>query len=203
MSPGARVLNCIFWGNSDGGDADESAQVQGVGGEFSHCFVQGWTGGLGGEDNSGEDPLLGGPGGYHLSPGSPAMDAGLGDSPAYPGETDIDGEPRVAGARVDVGADEYLESLRKAFLRGDADCDGEVDIADPIRMLFHLFVGGHPLFCERSADSNEDARVDIGDPICVLQALFTGSGPLAGRPWQCEEDPADGSLSCAWYPACK
>lgn len=54
------------------------------------------------------DPLLIAPaaGDVHLGPGSPAIDAG---DPAFvpgPGETDLDGGPRVSGPRVDLGADE-------------------------------------------------------------------------------------------------
>jgi hypothetical protein len=44
---------------------------------------------------------------FHLSPASPAMDAG---DPAYGpgiGETDLDGAARVNGAAVDLGADEF------------------------------------------------------------------------------------------------
>ena len=43
----------------------------------------------------------------HLQPGSPAINAG---DPAFApgnGETDIDGEARVSGDHVDIGADEY------------------------------------------------------------------------------------------------
>lgn len=45
---------------------------------------------------------------FHLGPLSPAIDAG---DPAFvpaPGETDIDGDPRVLGAAVDLGADERV-----------------------------------------------------------------------------------------------
>ena len=54
------------------------------------------------------NPLLVNPGAadFHLSPGSPAIDAG---DPAFvpdAGETDLDGAPRVNGPRVDAGADE-------------------------------------------------------------------------------------------------
>ncbi len=56
------------------------------------------------------DPLLADPasGDYHLTATSPALDAG---NPAYlpaPGETDLDGDPRLAGPAVDIGADELI-----------------------------------------------------------------------------------------------
>jgi hypothetical protein len=43
----------------------------------------------------------------HLQSGSPAIDAG---DPAFVpanGETDIDGQPRLNGAHIDLGADEF------------------------------------------------------------------------------------------------
>lgn len=46
------------------------------------------------------------PGDYHLQEGSPCIDAGNPDFAAYPGEADLDGEARVQGAAVDIGADE-------------------------------------------------------------------------------------------------
>ena len=54
------------------------------------------------------DPELRRPaaGDLHLTPGSPAMDAGLTEPPGDVGRRDIDGQPRVRGPRIDIGADE-------------------------------------------------------------------------------------------------
>jgi hypothetical protein len=45
-------------------------------------------------------------GDLHLRAGSPAIDAGLAVSPRWVGHRDIDGQPRVRGTRIDIGADE-------------------------------------------------------------------------------------------------
>jgi len=44
---------------------------------------------------------------YHLSAGSPLIDAGY-DSVVKPGDLDLDGRPRIQGARVDIGAYEFV-----------------------------------------------------------------------------------------------
>jgi hypothetical protein len=56
-----------------------------------------------------DDPRFAGAGDFRLAAGSPAIDAG--DSAAVPPElaTDLDGEPRIAGQAVDIGAYEAPE----------------------------------------------------------------------------------------------
>jgi len=44
---------------------------------------------------------------FHLSAGSPAIDTGDPTFMPAAGETDLEGELRVNGARVDIGADEF------------------------------------------------------------------------------------------------
>src|SRR5262249_37438899 len=50
------------------------------------------------------DPLYAGSGDYHLQPGSPAIDAGDDASVPVDMTTDLDGNPRIQGSHVDIGA---------------------------------------------------------------------------------------------------
>ena len=96
------VANCVFWGNSDSGGMDESAQIGGGAPTINYSCVQGWTGGWGGEGNMGDDPLFvdaDGPDDLfgteddnpRLDAGSPCIDAA--DNEAVPADTfDLDGD---------------------------------------------------------------------------------------------------------------
>lgn len=57
-----------------------------------------------------QDPLFVNPvsNNFHLSVGSPAINAGDPGFSAAPSEMDIDDQPRVDGNRVDIGSDEYI-----------------------------------------------------------------------------------------------
>jgi len=46
-------------------------------------------------------------GDYHLRPGSPCINSGDPNRTSKAGETDIDGEERIMGGRIDMGADEF------------------------------------------------------------------------------------------------
>jgi len=99
--------SCLFWGNFSELVTGESAQIYSYSTSpaINYCCILGWTGSLGGTGNFEADPLLASDR-YHLNLGSPCIDAG---DPGgnYDGQTDIDGQPRMVGSCVDIGADEF------------------------------------------------------------------------------------------------
>ncbi len=66
----------------------------------------------------------------------------------------------------------YEHGERIYVFTGDANGDGQVDIADGIYLLSWLFGGGPDLPCAKAGDANNDDRLDIGDAITILAYLF-------------------------------
>lgn len=86
------------------------------------------------------------------------------------------------------------------FVRGDANDDGTVNIADPIWLLSELFSGGPHTDCAGANDANSDGTLDIADPLFLLGDQF-GSGPDPAAPYpDCGStpDPAD----CVTFTSC-
>ena len=102
------IRSCIFWSNSDSYGMGELSQIGPETPAVNYSCIQGWTGALGGTGNIGADPCFVDPlrDDCHLLANSPCINTG---DPSYSGtgETDIDGQPRVIGGRVDMGADEF------------------------------------------------------------------------------------------------
>ena len=105
-----RLTNCILW---DGGNEIWSSELS-----IINIFYSNIHGGWLGEGNIDADPMFADPNGpddiydnedddLRLAPLSPCIDTG---DPSYvsgPNETDLDGNPRVSGGRVDMGAYEF------------------------------------------------------------------------------------------------
>jgi hypothetical protein len=132
-----------------------------------------------------------------LLPGSPAIDAG--DCAAAP-DRDIAGIPRPQGAGCDIGAHEYSGEV--AFIRGDPNGDGGIDVSDAVFVLVHLFGGGAAPACPKAADMNDDGEVDISDPITGLEYLFLGMSPIPAPSPTCGFDGTEDGLDCPAHPAC-
>jgi len=94
-----------------------------------------------------------------------------------------------------------------AFIRGDPNADGRMNLSDAVFLVAHLFQGGPAPACGDAADSDGSGRLNITDPIYVLQRLFRQGPPLpapdgaCGRPAADPEAPA--RLGCAEFPACQ
>ena len=69
----------------------------------------------------------------------------------------------------------YCFSLKYAAV-GDANSDGQIDIADVVFLLNYLYRGGLPPVPLETGDTNDDEVVDLGDVVFLLNYLFRG-GP--------------------------
>ena len=89
------------------------------------------------------------------------------------------------------------------FVRGDANVDGTVNIADAIALLDTLFSGGAGLDCHDAADTNDDEQLNVADPIYLLGFLFAGEAPPPLPGDTCGSDPTNPEvLTCQSYPGC-
>jgi hypothetical protein len=82
-----------------------------------------------------------------------------------------------------------IQILRPPFIRGDANRDDQVDIADAIYIIQELFGTqnrGWP--CPNSGDANEDDSLNISDGIYLINFLFLGTAP---PPWPFPEKGYD------------
>ncbi len=69
-----------------------------------------------------------------------------------------------------------MSSWINHFLRGDANLDAVIDLADAETIL-NASVLGAPLSCRDAADVNDDGVLDVSDVVTILQFLFSGSPP--------------------------
>jgi hypothetical protein len=73
-----------------------------------------------------------------------------------------------------TGAD-YATIKYVQFLCGDANGDGQVNLADAVYIVNYLFIGGpEPL---EAGDANCDGEVDLADAVYLVNYLFIGGPP--------------------------
>lgn len=86
------------------------------------------------------------------------------------------------------------EPMEEPFLRGDTNQDGTNDIADPVRLLEHLFVSPN-LDCPDTGDWNDDGLLDLSDAVSLIGSLFS-AGDFESY---CRgDDEADGLAPCSF-----
>ena len=86
-----------------------------------------------------------------------------------------------SASNIDV--DQTITWHRNAIslIRGDANGDTEINIADPVAILTNLF-GSSVIPCMEAAEVNGDGAIDIADPVYLLGYIFN-SGPIPAPPF--------------------
>ncbi|MGE3166446.1 MAG: hypothetical protein AB7O52_16210 [Planctomycetota bacterium] len=108
---------------------------------------------------------------------------------AIPDECDIAG-----GASADLNGDSVPDECNE-FIRGDADFDGTITLADAVGILGYLT--GASVVCRDALDTNDDGALDIVDPIYLLSYAFLMGDPPAAPFPGCGTDPSLGDrLDC-------
>ncbi len=109
----------------------------------------------------------------------------------------------------DSAVDNYylsFNAINPAFIRGDANNDERVDIADAIYILEHLFKDPTlTIPCLDSADTDDSGQINITDAIVLLRYLFTDSPVGMKEPYlACGTDPTPAdNLGCESFLLCQ
>ena len=90
----------------------------------------------------------------------------------------------------------FVPDPAQSFIRGDANGDGAVDLADGVFTLVALFQGGPAWPCPDAADANDDRRTDIADAIATFAALFLDGRALPPPTGAPGPDPTPDALGC-------
>jgi hypothetical protein len=105
----------------------------------------------------------------------------------------------ISSGKATVPASAFLTTVsgRGVFLRGDANGDRTINIADPVATLEFLFRGRSALPCEDGADTDDSGSLGLTDAVLTLQYLFRGGGviraPGTRYAWF---DPTPDMLAC-------
>jgi len=98
---GGEIQNCIIYDNTGG-------EIHGSPSENRYNCIKNWSSHSNG--NISDDPQFVSAGDYHLLPTSPCLNVGT-NLPYVLSSTDIEGNPRLVGNKVDMGAYEYSALL--------------------------------------------------------------------------------------------
>ncbi|MBN1421510.1 MAG: hypothetical protein JXP34_22245 [Planctomycetes bacterium] len=91
---------------------------------------------------------------------------------------------------------EITEAPPGAFIRGEVNGDGRIDLGDAVYSLLYLFASGSAPPCIEAADIDDNAVLDLGDPVGLLNYLFA-SGPAPAPPFPDPgPDPTPDGLGC-------
>jgi hypothetical protein len=163
------IQNSVLWGNL----AACGPEIDLLGGHpiISYSVVAGGIpdSAVDAGGNIDSDPMFTDPNAadFHLSPGSPCIDAGDPNAIPEPYQTDLDGHVRLwdgdgdMQARIDMGCYEY-----GALYPADLDNDGRVDASDLLLLLANYGSTGDATYTDGDLDFDSD--VDLQDLAWLL-----------------------------------
>ncbi len=88
------------------------------------------------------------------------------------------------------------------FRRGDVSDEGQLDIADAVRILLSLFAGGVEINCPDAADVDDDGMILVTDAVRLLRYLFGGIEPPPSPGIECGADPTEDELGSCETTSC-
>ncbi|HBO53584.1 MAG TPA: hypothetical protein DD471_16460, partial [Planctomycetes bacterium] len=83
-----------------------------------------------------------------------------------------------------------------AFIRGDPDGNGAVQLTDGIFILNFLFLGGDSPGCLEAADADDNGAVQMTDGIYILNFLFLGGAAMPAPHPDCGTSGEDAEPGC-------
>lgn len=86
-----------------------------------------------------------------------------------------DGQPADSTAQAEVEITVLPEGT--AFVRGDSDSNGSIELTDGIVTLSYLFLGTGEPACLDAADTDDSGEINLTDAIIVFNWLFLGGLP--------------------------
>jgi len=92
--------------------------------------------------------------------------------------------------------------VEQSFLRGDANADGVLSIADVTALLRFVFSLDGPPPCLDAADATDDGRLDIADAVWILRQLWSPEILLPPPVESCGFDQTPDRLTCDAFPPC-
>ena len=171
-----RVQNTIFWGNVCQSAANPELVIDAAIGTamIDYSVVQGAPGSVTAAEILGtgiltDDPLFVEPGDYHLQDGSPCIDAGDPDFVAYAGEADLDGEARVQGSAIDIGADETSAAVAEVIEADVHFAPAQIYRNLPNRWILCMIRIDHPDYRACDIDTNSILLNETLQPVRVYK----------------------------------
>jgi len=79
-------------------------------------------------------------------------------------------------------ADSHMVAMRViTYVPGDANGDGDVNMADVVYLVNYLFIDGPPPNPMAAGDANGDGKIDMADIIYIVNYLYLGGPPPQGK----------------------